>query len=72
MKGGYNINMQKKIYIVVSENLKTNKLCIRRIFQREDYASNLARKLKRYYKCRTNIQIHIIERTIDLSLEQCI
>lgn len=64
--------MQKKIYIVVIKNLKTNKLCVRKIFQRRDFADDKLRKLKQHYNYRTDLEVHVIERTIDLSLEQCI
>lgn len=72
MKGGYNINMQKKIYIVVTKNLKTNRLFMTEVYQRRNFAHDLACKLKQYYKYQTDMEVHVIERTIDLSLEQCI
>lgn len=66
--------MKKKIYIVVTKNLKTNKLSIRKIYQHSGKnAHDLARKLKRHFNfLSSDMEVYVVEQVIEVSLEQCI
>lgn len=60
--------MKKKFYFVVTKILKNNKVYITKIYQRRNFAQDLARKLKRYYSYGTDVEIHVIEREVDIDV----
>lgn len=60
--------MKKKFYIVVTKNLKTNKVHITEVYQRRNFAQDLACKLRHYYRYRTDMEVHVIEREVDIDV----
>lgn len=60
--------MKKKLYFVVAKNLKKNKVYITEVYQRRNFAQDLACKLRHYYRHQTDMEVHVIEREVDIDV----